>query len=423
MPRPAALLFVVAVLMTLNAVSRADTAGGSGPALMVGTPPPPEQRVHRGNWLDHPYNTWGLRHLERLVPVASVDRGPGPESFLGPLWLDLAPFRFAAPDGRVQTFDEVQDDLRIDALLLWHQGSLRVERYRNGHDARTRHALLTATSAITGLLAEQLIHEKRFDDMRLVTFYLPELQGSAWSGASVRETLDMEVAIDFREIYGDPWSDFSQLLQAGGMLSPPEGMRTRGALHEYLPTLRATGEHGMDFRLASANVEVLGWIMQRTTGRTVAELFGERIFGQLGAERDALFATDPAGMTVASTGLAMTARDLLRLGVMLAQRGQFNARQVLAPEVVQKIEAGGARRHGLPGNEQAPFNSYKANWHVHHPTASYAAWGIHGQYLFVAPAEQAVLVIQSSHPEAQGTHVVTSEAFFHALVGYLQQGH
>jgi hypothetical protein len=267
-----------------------------------------------------------------------------------------------------------------------------------------------------------LIDAKRFDDMRLVSFYLPELKGTAWGNASVRETMDMEVGIDFREVYGDPWSDVSQLLYASGMLQPPEGMRVAPSIAEYLHAVRAQGEPGMDYQPASVNVEVLGWIMHRVTGKSVAELYEELLHRKLGAERDAYFLTDAAGMSSAAAGLGITARDLLRIGIALAQHGQYNAHQIIEREVVEKLEAGGERRHAVPGNEGAPFYSYKSNWHVYHPAKTIAAWGIHGQYLFVAPEQQVVIVMQSSHPEAQGPHFALAEAFFHALVDYVQRG-
>jgi CubicO group peptidase (beta-lactamase class C family) len=384
-------------------------------------PLPADQRVTLANWLQPPHERWAMTHLEQLTTVATVDRGEQPATYLGPLWLDLQRFQVSGPDGRVRTFEQAFEEQDIDSLLLWHGGSLRLERYRDGHSARDRHAMLTATSAFTGLLAEMLIAEKQFDDMRLVTFYLPELKGSAWDKASVREALDMEVGLDFREIYGDPWSDFGQLMAASRVLGPPDAMRVAPSITEYLHGVRPQGEPGMDYQPASPNVEVLGWIMHRVTGKPVAQLFQEKLYKDLGADRDAYFVTDAAGMSSASAGLGITARDLLRLGVMLAQRGQHNMKQIVSPEVVQKIEAGGERRHATPGNEQAPFYSYKSHWHIYHPAQTFAAWGIHGQYLFIAPEQQVVLAMQSSHPDAWGPHVALAEAFFHALVEHVQR--
>ena len=45
------------------------------------------------------------------------------------------------------------------------------------------------------------------------------------------------------------------------------------------------------------------------------------------------------------------------------------------------------------------------------------------EFLFVAPEQQVVAVMQSSHPEALGPHFAAADAFFHALVEYVQRGY
>ncbi len=409
-------------LLLLGVSLAVGATAATSNTIMQGAPPVTADVVTARNWLTPPHLSWGLEHLEQIARVSSVDRGDAPATPLGPLWLDLGKFLLATRDGRTLSLDAALEALSINALLVWQDGSLRLERYRGAHGSRTRQALLTASASVTGLLAEMQIDAKAFDDMRLVSFYLPELKGSAWDNVSVRETLDMEVALDFREIYGDPWSDFSQLLNAGGLLGPEPGFTPAPSLNEYLHGVRGQGEHSAQYQYASANVEVIGWIMQRATGKSVAALFAEQLYGGLGAEREALFATDAAGMTVASTGLALTARDWLRLGVMLQQGGQANLNQVVEPRVVEKIFAGGQRRHAMPGREDAPFFSYRGGWHVDHASGAIGAWGIHGQFLFIAPRAKVVVVMQSAHPEPYGPHWGLAEELFQALVEYLNRG-
>ena len=101
MPRPGWTAVLASVWMILAAASQFAAAAPApdGDALMQGAPPAADQRVTRGNWLQPPYNRWGLQHLEQIAPVATVDRGEEPQTALGPLWLDLQKFQFTGPDG------------------------------------------------------------------------------------------------------------------------------------------------------------------------------------------------------------------------------------------------------------------------------------------------------------------------------------
>jgi CubicO group peptidase (beta-lactamase class C family) len=412
-------LVITLILIAAMPSGWPESAAENG--VMQGFPPPPDRIVDRSNWLEAPYLGWALQNMERIAPTATVDRGDGLTTPLFHLPLDSDRLAFEGPDAVRRTLGQFLEEQHVDAMLLWHRGSLLVERYRSGQTARTRHLMMSVTKSITGLMAEMLIEQRVVDDMRLVTFYLPELRGSAWEDASVREALDMEIGIDFREIYDDPWSDYSHLVYAAGLGIPPDGLRTWRSVYEFLPTLRRKGEHGMDFHHVTANTEVLGWIMSRASGRSLADLFADLIHGRMGAERDAFFLVDPKGIPLAGTGLGITGRDLLRLGIVLAQDGQIDGRQVIEPAVIGRIAAGGMRRASLLGNEEAPFNSYRSHWYIHHPTQSFSAAGKHGQHLYVAPREQVVLVMQSSHPQADGAYMQLTDVFFRAMVEYLAQ--
>jgi CubicO group peptidase (beta-lactamase class C family) len=296
---------------------------------------------------------------------------------------------------------------------------LVVEHYRNGQDPRTRHLMFSVTKSFTGLLAEMLIHERKLVESRTLGSYLPELAGSAYQDATLRELLDMEVGIAFSEVYDDPGSDIAQYAYAAGMRPAPPGVEHAPALYDYLPTLPKKGEHGRDFHYVTANTEVLGWLLERTTGTPFAELFEQRLFQPVGPERDALFLADPRGKAVAGGGLSITARDTVRLAAMLARDGQHQGQQVVPQAVVAKIAAGGTPRPSLWGNEASMDNSYRSQWYIHHPSNTFSAAGVHGQNIYVDPAADVVVVIQSTYPEADGEFFVVNEMFFHAMVARL----
>jgi CubicO group peptidase (beta-lactamase class C family) len=387
--------------------------------LMNGFPPPADRQVSRDNWLDAPFNNWGFKHVEVLVPTVTVDRGEGPVSELTTAPVLLDDFSFTDPWDTARTFEAFLADQHVDSLLVWHNGALVAEQYRNGQTPRTRHIMFSVTKSFVGLLAELLIHEGTLDESRRVSAYLPELAGSAYQDATLRQLLDMEIGINFSEVYDDPRSDIARYTYAAGMRRAPAGVEHPSSLYEYLPTLQKQGRHGEDFHYVTANTEVLGWVLARVTGTAFAELFEQRLFQPVGPERDALFLADPRGKAVAGGGLSITARDTTRLAAMLAQEGKYQGIQVLPEAVVAKIAAGGTPRPSLWGNETSMDNSYRSQWYVHHPSKTFSASGVYGQNIYIDPAADVVVVIQSTYPEADGKFFGINDAFFHAMAARL----
>lgn len=396
-------------------------ADPAAPPLMQGFPPPPAAQVTAANWLDAPYHRWAFQHLESLLPTVTVDRGAGEASPLRQGAADLSGFTFADPWGRSRDLPQFLTDQHVDALLIWHDGTLIAEHYRNGQTARTRHIMFSVTKSFTGLLAEMLIEDGRLDANRPVIDYVPELAGSAYGDASLRNVLDMEVGIDFTEVYDDPESEIARFAFAAGMRPPPPGYAGPRHLYGYLPTLKKRGEHGQDFHYVTANSEVLGWVLERATGTPFAALFESSLFQRVGPERDAFFIADPHGKAVSGGGLAITARDAMRLTAMLAEGGRWADTEVVPAAAVGRIAAGGTPRPSLWGNEGGGRDhSYRSQWYIHHPSRTLSASGIHGQNLYVDPANRLAVVIQSSYPEADGAFFAINDAFFLALLDQLR---
>ena len=125
------------------------------------------------------------------------------------------------------------EDQHVDALALYSDDKVRQEIFRNGMTARDRHIMMSVTKSFTGLIAEMLIAEGKLDDAKLVSDYVPELKvtGGAYADATVRNVMNMEVGIDYTEIYDDPSSTVFQFAYAAGFRPVPQVSR---------PSLRCT---------------------------------------------------------------------------------------------------------------------------------------------------------------------------------------
>lgn len=375
--------------------------------LMQGYPAPVDRRVTRSNLMLPPNNRWAFQHMREFMPTAGIYRGDGPVRVLNQRPVELANFSFASTNGSEHTVDEMLDASYADALVVLHDGELVFERYLNGMNPASQHQMMSVTKSLCGTLALQLIHEGLIDEDLPVGHYLPELAGSAWEDANVKHAMDMSTGIAFSEVYDweDELGDMVRYAICSGLSDSPDGYQGPTTITELFPTFQKDGEHGHMFHYVTPNTDIVGWIIGRVTGVPLSQAFSERIWSQLGTERDAYIIRDHIGMDMAGGGLNATARDLARFGQMILDNGQVDGRQVIAPEVVAEIFKGGDQEAFARGSEEwSPLWkgwSYRAFWWItHNANNAFTGIGINGQWLYIDPTARVVIVQQSSFPTA-----------------------
>lgn len=379
---------------------RPPTAAELG--LMAGFPPAPAKRVTRANQFHAPFNRWSFQNEDKLNPAAAVWRGDGPVAGFEAAPRDLDGLAYETAAAGPSTFGAMVERSHTDAIAVVHRGALIYERYLNGMQPQTRHAWASGSKSVTGLLAALLAAEGLIDPAALVADYLPELAGSGFAGATVRQLMDMTTALAFSDDYGDERADTWRYTVAMGLLPPPAGYDGPETICDFLPTLRQAGAHGERIAYVTPNTDALAWIIRRALGQPLADVFQERIWGRLGAERDALWLVDAACAEAAGSGLATTLRDLARFGQLMLQRGAWQGRRLLAEAAVADIEAGGDRESFARSAAAGPWNrgaSYRNQWWMtHNERGVYYALGYGGQMLYIDPGAEMVVAKFSSYP-------------------------
>jgi CubicO group peptidase (beta-lactamase class C family) len=181
----------------------------------------------------------------------------------------------------------------------------------------------SVTKSFVGLLAMVLIHEKVLDDAKFIPHYLPELRGTAWEDATLRQVMDMETGLAYREDTQDKSSDLWPYRYSTGRWPRPAGYTGPRCTYDYLRTVRKAGDHGAAFAYKSVNTDVIGWTITRATGLSFAELMRQHLWKPLGCEEDGYITIDEAGVPLAAGGLSLTARDLARIGELLRCEGDW----------------------------------------------------------------------------------------------------
>ena len=404
----------------------------SDPVLMgwqQGLPPTPDKRI---NWADaghmrFPMHRYAFSNMRQFLPTVRVSRGSGSVWEL-PLALrdDLdAVACTALDDGRALTWEQSLAENFTDAILVLHKGAIVYERYLGVTRPNSTHIAFSITKSYVGTIAEMLIAEGRLDPAAPMATLIPELAGSGFADATLRQVLDMTTALDFSEEYTDPNSGIGAMSNALGLTPRPPGYSGTGDVYAFLPTIQKAGEHGTRFTYRTCNTEVLGWLVARTEGKRLDQVLSERIWAPLGMQQDADFLIDPTGMPFAGGGLNPCLRDLARFGEAMRCDGTGNGGQAIAREVVAGIKAGGSKTAFAPaGFTYLPDGSYRSQWWAmpgNH--GAFSARGIHGQAIYIDPVAELVIARFGSHPVAANSAMdPTSLPAFRAMAEHLLQG-
>jgi CubicO group peptidase (beta-lactamase class C family) len=356
---------------------------------------PPEETAGQAGataetWRSPPYSRWAFHNVREVLPVADIAAAPERVLALPETPLSLDRFVLRQHNGAEIDLDRFLELTASDALVILHDGRIVYETYANGTTARTPHIFMSVTKAMTGLIAGILSRDGALDLEAPASTYVPEIAGSGFAGATVRQLLDMRTGV----------------VPEGEAARAYDRTIGRGAsLHQALPMLQAPRPHGGPFSYISANTDLAGWVMERASGQSFAELVSERLWKPMGAEHGAYIVTDAQGSPWCSGGFCATARDFARVGELVLDQGLRGGEAILPETWIDDLREGGDRKAWATGEWGASFAfigremSYRSGWYsVHSDPKVLFAMGTHGQNLFVDRANRLVVAKLSSQP-------------------------
>lgn len=296
------------------------------------------------------------------------------------------------------------------ALVIAQDDRIVLERHAADFATDRLHSMQSITKTFAHLALSPLVEAGRVNLARRVGDYVPEA-GPAYAAATVQQVLDMDVASNFAEDYaapyapcpapGDPVGYARQEIAMGWRL-PPAGEQEFG-VRRFAAGL-AGGQRCDDrsTRYASPNTDMLGWIIERASGRSLTTHVDE-IVAAAGIESVFHVSADCDGVPVLSGGGVMTARDLARYGLLIARRGGMLLKDAMS--------GAGTRYGGSPRLRYRNHLISNGTW-VGHP-------GYAGQFLMVDPAKQSAAafysVLETEYGERDGYFAEVIAALEEAL--------
>lgn len=284
----------------------------------------------------------------------------------------LAEFR--GRDG--ERLEQLLTNNQTTALIVLRGDDVLYEKYVNGSSRDTMQTSFSVAKSFTATLIGIAVGEgiiAGLDDP--VTDYLPELvdRDERYTEITLRHLLTMSSGLSFDD-GGGPWDDPANTYH---------GTDLRSAV---LATPRIIGPPGEVFHYNDWNVIMLGVALERAAGMRVADYAATRVWQPMGAEADGSWSLDSERHRFEKMFVGLNARaiDFARFGWLYLNDGHNGRNQVIPAEFVHE-----ATRVDTTTD---PATDYQYLWWIDEARSAYYANGDHGQFIYVDPAADIVIV-------------------------------
>ncbi|NBW51594.1 MAG: class C beta-lactamase-related serine hydrolase [Betaproteobacteria bacterium] len=267
---------------------------------------------------------------------------------------------------------------RSAALLVLHDGKLRLERYGLGFDATGRWTSFSVAKSFTSTLVGAAVKDgfiKSLDDK--VSLYIPDLKGSAYDAVSVRQLLTMTSGVRWNEDYSDPQSDVAKFNNH----KPEEGV---DALVSYMRKLPRDVPAGTRWLYSTGETNLVGTLVQQATGKPLAIYLAEKVWGPAGMEQQGTWILSKTGQEIGGCCIQASPRDYARMGQFILSGAMAGGKSIVpdgwwADATTKRADIG------------QPGRGYGYQWWTY-DDGSFAARGIFGQGIFIDPKRKLVIV-------------------------------
>jgi CubicO group peptidase (beta-lactamase class C family) len=279
-----------------------------------------------------------------------------------------------------QTLDAVfQDAARLPlltSLIVSENGRIVKEQYFRGLKPTQAVNIKSASKSILNALVGIAIAEGEFTEQSKVSALLPDyfanIRDPIKRNITVRNLLTMQAGLE-----GTSFDNYGEWVNSRNWV--------RYALNR---PFECAPDSCMIY--STGNSHMLSVILTKQTGMSTRAYAQRKLFAPLGMTLRG-WARDPQGFDFGGNEMFFTPRDLVKFGELYRQRGVYNGKRILSEEWIRKSWGEYAT---------SPWNGHRYGYHwwtrEYNGTKIHFAWGYGGQFVFVVPARQLVIVTTSS---------------------------
>ena len=314
------------------------------------------------------------------------------------------PLPGGAPLALALDVDAYMAGQRSAALLIVHDGKLRLERYGLGFDAAGRWTTFSVAKSITSTLVGAAIRDRYIRSMDdKVSDYIVDMKGSAYDDVSIRQLLTMTSGVRWNEDYADPKSDVARFNNH----KPEEGV---DSLVSYLRRLPREAPAGTRFLYSTGETNLVGVLLARATKKPLATYLSEKIWVPAGMEQPATWILSRTGKEISGCCIQAAPRDFARLGLFILDGARVDGKSIVPDGWLAEATS---ERTGIG----RPGRGYGYQWWTY-TDGTFAARGIFGQGIFIDPKRKVVIVSNANWGGGATDRVASDarEAFYRTVL-------
>ncbi|MEO6302219.1 MAG: serine hydrolase [Bacteroidia bacterium] len=272
-------------------------------------------------------------------------------------------------------FDDFLKKNKTVAFLIIRNDTIQYQNYFKGYDQSSIVPSFSMSKSITSILIGCAIDDgliKSVDEP--ITNYIPELKKNGFEKVTIKHLLQMTSGMKFNEGYINPFSDVAAFYYGKN-------------LRKKIPKIKMDYEPGTKFAYKSGSTQLLGFVLERALkDKTITDYLQQRLWQPLGMEFDASWSLDQKKNGLEKTFCCINARakDYAKIGRLYLNKGNWNGKQIVSESWV-KESTSLDKTDGSPGY-------YQYQWWIPSKNGDFMAEGILGQFIYVNPAKNLVVV-------------------------------
>ncbi|MHC8385904.1 serine hydrolase domain-containing protein [Pseudomonas sp. LB3P14] len=297
--------------------------------------------------------------------------------------------------------EAIRKGIRTDALLVVRDGQLIYERYADPTTADTPHLTWSISKSLMATVLGVAYGEGLFKLQDPVLKFYPPLEKHPTM--TMADLLHWASGLDWQEDY-----EYAPLKSSVVAMLYTRGHQDMAA---FITDHAEYAKPGPAFRYSSGDSNLLSAALKTIVGPTrYPDYPWTALFEPLGI-RHAVWETDATGTFVASSYAYLTARDLARVGLLMARDGRWGERQLL-PKDWTAFNREPFAHHQAHQDDAVPGGHWWLNRAVDGaakpwpdaPDDTFAALGHWGQAMYVMPGENLVIVRYGDDRDASYQH-------------------